>query len=504
MTKLAAAQAEILELRVRLAAREEALRAHEDELVQLRAQIAWLKKQLFGSKSERLDRRQLELMLEGLEERAARLEAAAPAVGPARAAPQPRLPREERYGHLPVLEEVVHEPAEVLAEPEAYERIGEERTFEVVYEPGRFYRRAIIRPKYRRKADRQVAPLVVPAPARVVEGIASIELLVQLVLSKYLDHQPLYRQCRIYQREGVSFARPSLVRWVETVADWLKPIYHYMGKELKAGGYIQADETPIHYLDADVQKGKARQGYLVPFSRPGGDVVFTWALSRSEKAITPFLTGFKGLLQTDAYVVWHKYAARHEDIIPLACWAHARRKFHQAMEEAPIASAILADIGHLYALEAQYREGGLDAPHRRARRQIEALPLLNKLKEQIAAARAQTLPKTALGKACDYALGNWPALLRYCEHGQAEIDNNLVENAIRPSAIGRKNWLFIGHPDAGDRPAILYSLLISCQRHGHDPRAYLIDVLRRLVAQPNRHNPSNLNALTPAHWKAKS
>jgi len=298
MTKLAAAQAEILELRARLAAREEALRSHEDELVQLRAQIAWLKKQLFGSKSERLDRRQLELMLEGLEERAARLEAAAPAVGPARAAPQPRLPREERYGHLPVLEEVVHEPAEVLAEPEAYERIGEERTFEVVYEPGRFYRRAIIRPKYRRKADRQVAPLVVPAPARVVEGIASIELLVQLVLSKYLDHQPLYRQCRIYQREGVSFARPSLVRWVETVADWLKPIYHYMGKELKAGGYIQADETPIHYLDADVQKGKARQGYLVPFSRPGGDVVFTWALSRSEKAITPFLTGFKGLLQT--------------------------------------------------------------------------------------------------------------------------------------------------------------------------------------------------------------
>jgi transposase len=499
MPKLASAQSEVLRRR------NEALSHREEELEQLRRQIAWLRQKLFGSgQSERLDRAQLQLMLEGLEAQAATLQGEAPE--PAPKAPKarrvPRTSREDQYGHLPIEEEMIIDPEEVQADPEAFEQIGEERTFEVVRVPGRFYRRAIVRRKFRRVDQREAPPLLAPAPTRVVEGIASIELLVELILSKYLDHLPLYRQSRIYQRDGVQLARPSMARWDEVVTDWLKPLYHYMGHRLKEGGYIQADETPIRYLDPDVKKGKAQKGYLVPFSRPGGDVVFTWSLSRSEKAITAFLDGYTGLLQTDAYIGWLNYAAAHPQITLLGCMAHARRRFHQALGAQDSASAhILRSIGELYQLEAQWREAALTPSERREERQSQALPRLQELKKRILSARADTLPKSALGEACQYALNHWPLLTAYCEHGEAEIDNNLVENAIRPSAIGRKNWLFIGHPAAGERPAILYSLLISCQRHGHDPRTYLRDVLRQLCLEPDRHDPRNLDVLTPEGWQ---
>jgi transposase len=520
MSALAAAQAEVAQLRALLAAKDDALaaqqeqlarnyqalRAKESELEQLRAQIAWLRKQVFGAgKSEQLDRRQLELALQGLEARLAEAEQAA-ASEPAPKTKSPQRPtrpsRQERYGNLPIEETVTIEPEEVQAEPEAFERIGEEMTFEVVVEPPRFFRRQIVRPRYRRKGHRDAPPVLAPAPRRVVEGIASIELLVHVVLSKYADHLPLYRQGRMYEREGVQIPTQNLMRWVEVVADWLKPIYAHMGSELKAGDYIQADETPIKYLDRDIKKGKAQQGQLVGFSRPGGNVVFTWHTSRSKEAITEFLPGFAGHLQTDGYAVWSSYARDHDEIIAVSCLAHIRREFHRALEHSPRRAAlVLRLIGELYGIERTARQKGFSPKLTAVLRQSQARPLYHRLQKIFAILHEKELPSSPLRKACQYALGQWPALASYLDHGHLHIDNNAMERAIRPSAIGKKNYLFVGHPKAGDRPAILYSLLVSCERFGHNPREYLTDVLRRLCQEPDRLHPRAPHALTPAGWK---
>lgn len=516
MSALAAAQAELAQLRALLAAKEqqlsrqeEVLRAREGELEQLRAQIAWLRKQVFGTgRSERVDHRQLELTLRGLEARLAEAEQAAreaarPRKKPAKRGPRPG--RQERYGNLPVEQTVTIEPDEVKADPDAFERIGEEETFEVVVEPPRFFRRQIVRPRYRRKDRREAPPVVAPAPPRVVEGIASIELLVHVVLSKYCDHLPLSRQGRMYEREGVQIPPQNLMRWVEVVADWLKPIYAFMGAELKAGDYIQADETPIKYLDPDLQKGKAQHGQLVGYSRPRGNVVFTWHLSRSKEAITRFLSGFAGYLQTDGYVAWASYADEHAEITAVSCLAHIRREFHRALEHSPRRTAlVLRLIGGLYAIERQARERGYSAKLTAVLRQNEARPLYERLQKVIGVLHEKELPSSPLRKACQYALGQWPRLAPYLENGHLQIDNNAMERAIRPSAIGKKNYLFVGHPKAGDRPAILYSLLVSCERFGHNPRVYLTDVLRRLCQEPDRFHPRNPHTLTPAGWQPPS
>jgi hypothetical protein len=308
----------------------------------------------------------------------------------------------------------------------------------------------------------------------------------------------------MYGRKGVQIPTQNLMRWVEVVADWLKPIYAHMGAELKAGDYIQADETPIKYLDPDIKKGKAQQGQLVGFSRPGGNVVFTWHTSRSKEAITTFLPGFSGHLQTDGYAVWSSYARDHDEIIAVSCLAHIRRKFHQALESSPRRAAlVLRLIGQLYGIERRVREKGFSPKLTAVLRQSEARPLYQRLGKVISILHQKELPSSPLRKACQYALGQWPNLAPYLEHGHLHIDNNAMERAIRPSAIGKKNYLFVGHPKAGDRPAILYSLLASCERFGHNPREYLTDVLRRLCEEPDRLHPRDPQAFTPAGWKPR-
>ena len=473
-----------------------------EEKVQLEARIAWLQKQLFGggSKSERLDRAQLLLKLGALEKLAA---APRPVqtITYERGAPRERPLPAETFAHLPVKETIEIIPAAVQAEPERYERIGEERTFEVDVVPPQLFKREIIRPKYRRKDDRTVAPVIAPALLRpVTGGYASAGLLAWIALSKYVDHLPLYRLEQMSARWGAAISRQTMCDWVEVTAQWLQPIYRRMHAQLLAGDYLQADETPIKCHDPDEKRGATTQGFLWVISRPRGDVVFDWRLSRRHGEATSLLEGFRGVLQSDAYEAYAAFARVNPGVVGVGCWAHARRKYHEAQAESPKAvRVVLRLIARLYRLERQWDELGItDAKARGGLRQTHFARTLTWLQRLAQTVRSRVLPKSLLGKACDYLLGQWVPLTAHLQHGQTRLDNNLIENAIRPSAIGKKNWLFIGHPNAGQRSAIIYSIVVSCQRHGKDPLAYLRDILSRLPAMTNQ---DNLDALLPANWK---
>ena len=475
------------------------VRALQAELAAVRAQLAWLKQKFFGGgQGETFDRAQLLLSIGALEK-------LAPPAAPRRIAAherapaQPRATPAEAFAHLPVGETVEIVPAAVQADPELYERIGEEETFEVDVVPPRLFKRRLVRPKYRHRLDRTRPPLVAPAPARPVPGgYASAGLLAWITLSKYVDHQPLYRQEQMAARWGARIARQTMVDWIALVAQWLQPIYHLMRRQLLAGDYVQCDETPLRCHDPDV-RGETVAGWLWAVSRPRGDVVFAWRMSRRQAEAATLLAGFKGVLQSDAYPAYAAFAREHEDVVCVGCWAHARRRFHEALEENPVpAGFVLRLIGHLYAMEAQWDTAGWTEPtvrvHLRRRDFAGTLSLMKKVAVKLA---ARVRPKSRLGEASGYLLGQWTPLTVHLDHGQTRLDTNLVENAIRPTKLGAKNWLFIGHPEAGDRSAIIYSIVGSCRRAGIDPFAYLRDVLTRLPAMTNQHD---LTPLLPSKW----
>jgi transposase len=476
----------------------------QDQMKLLQSQIDWLKKQVFGTgKSEKIRRDQMLLQLKDLEAAMEKSQAQLEKIQYERNKPRPKRQQApaEQFKDLPVSETVEIEPEEVKAEPQLYERIGQEETFEVVITPPKLTKRQIIRPKYRHRLDRERPPVIAPAMKRPVEGgYASAELLAWVILSKYVDHQPLYRQEKMSERWGARIARQTMADWVEVVAEWLKPIYHHMRKDLLGGDYLQADETPIRCMDPDHKKGKTVQGWLWTISRPGGDVVFDWRMSRRHAEATTLLEGFAGVLQSDGYEAYQALARDNPGITRVGCWAHARRKFHEALREAPVpAGFVLNLMGHLFMLERKWDEDGFIDPSQRAHLRKRDFPIILGLLKKTARKMADRYrPQSGMGKACGYLLGQWEALEHVCHHGQSRIDNNLIENAIRPSALGKKNWLFIGHPQAGERSAILYSIVVSCQRQGIDPFAYLCDLLHRL---PCMTNQNDLTRLLPSSWK---
>ncbi len=249
-------------------------------------------------------------------------------------------------------------------------------------------------------------------------------------------------------------------------------MYRSIREDLLRGNYLQADETPIRYLDPDV-KGKSQQGYLWVYSRPGGDVLFEWRLSRSRAGPEEFLKNFKGRLQTDGYYAYESLAKEREGELTLvACWAHCRRGFHEALAESRLAAWFVRQIGLLYAVEKLLREKKAGPRLRAAMRNWQSRPVLERLRRAMELVRRRTLPQGLLGKAIEYALKRWEALTCFVNDGVLEIDSNLIENSIRPSALGKKNFLFFGHPEAGERSAVIYTLLGSCRRHGVNPFDY--------------------------------
>jgi transposase len=477
------------------------LRERDEELAAAKAENAWLRKLLYGpGKSEKQDRLQGSLPLEGV------VEMPVPAKMQKVSYERLATPREKRpapaeaFKNVPVKETIVVEPDEVKADPLSYERIGEERTFEIDIVPPQIFKREIVRPKYRHKTDRERPPVLAAAPERpVMGGYASAGLLAWIALSKYVDHVPLYRLERQSARWGAQIPRQTMADWIRITAEWLEPIYRRMHKRLLGGTYLQADETPVRCNDPDEKRGGTTEGWLWVVSRPNEDVVFDWRLSRRHGELTTLIEGFKGILQSDMYGAYESYARDHPEITWVGCWAHARRKFFEAEGENPKAvRLILLIIGWLYESEALWDEKKISASNRRRHRLKYYPRKLYWLKRIALGLRKKALPKSGMGKACDYLLKYWEPLNRTLQCGETRLDNNLVENAIRPSAIGKKNWLFVGHPDAGQRSAIIYSIVISCQRRGIDPLVYLRDVLSRL---PKMTTKDDLDALLPVNWQ---
>ena len=487
------------ELARQLAECQEALAQSRRENALLRQKIDLLVRRVFGSSSERLDRAQLELLLQ-LPESLTDPEPVEPSTSKitsrnSRKERTPRLPE-----NLPVVEEVI-EPEPVKQTPEDWRCIGQEVSEQLDFEPARFLRRRTIRQKYVHRVDLDRAPVIAPLPERLLDrSLPAPGLLAHILVGKYCDHLPLYRQEQIFlQRHQVHLPRQTLARWVALAADWFKPIYEQIRTGVMAGGYVQVDETPVDYLEPG--NGKTRQGYLWTGSRPGGDVFFRWETSRATACLDNVIPlKFTGTLQCDGYSAYRAFANGRGDTIELAgCWAHVRRKFYEALEQSPrTAGWIIRQIQHLYRIEADLREHRAGPRLRQAVRASQSHLIVERIQRALVRLKStgRHLPQSLLGQAIDYALGQWPTLKVYLADGRVEIDNNLVENAIRPTAIGKKNWLFIGDADAGQRSAIIYTIIESCRRRGLDPYAYLRDVLTRLPNMTNRQIPE----VTPETW----
>jgi transposase len=470
----------------------------ENEL--LRQKIDLLVRRVFGSSSEKLDRNQLELLQ--LPEPTP-VESPWPAPEKQLRLPIPRRQRTPRLPeNLPVLEEVI-DPEPVKQQPEAWRCIGQEVSEQLDYEPARFLRRRTVRRKYVHRKQRDQAPVIADLPERLLDrSLPAPGLLAHILVSKYCDHLPLYRQEQIFvRRHRVHLPRQTLARWVGLAAEWLKPIYEQIRTGVLGGGYVQVDETPIRYLEPGY--GRARQGYLWTGNRPGGDVFYHWDVSRGAACLQDIVpSGFDGTIQCDGYSAYPAFANQRPNIRLAGCWAHARRKFYEALEFSPRpASWMVRQIQNLYRVEASLREQGAGPQLRQAVRASQSRPVVHRIERALIALKSSKkhLPQSVLGQAIDYALGQWKALEVYLEDGRIEIDNNLVENAIRPTALGKKNWLFIGEAAVGERGAIIYTVIESCRRRGLDPYAYLREVLSRLPTMTNRQVPE----ITPEAWSKK-
>jgi transposase len=471
------------------------------EIKLLREKIDALVRRLFGAKSEKLDPEQLLLLLQGFEPPGKAPEpvaAEAPRRSTVPSAPRERAPRLPE--HLPVIEEVI-DPEPVKAAPEQWRRIGEEVSERLDFEPARFLCRRTVRPTYVRRAALDAAPLTAPLPPSLLErSIVAPGVLAQIVTAKYCDHLPLYRQESIYwTRHQVWLPRQTMAQWVGLAADWLKPIYEEIRAHVLDEGYVQIDETPIRYLAPG--HGKTKLGYLWACNKPRGDVVFHWATTRAASCLEKIIPGdFSGKIQCDGYEAYDCFAKGRSEKIALAgCLAHVRRKFFDARETASkVAGWFLKHFQNLYELEDKLRKGRAGPKLREAERASLSRAVLVRIHRALVRLKAakRYLPQSLMGKAISYALNQWSSLLVFVEDGRVEIDNNLVENAIRPTAVGKKNWLFVGEADAGERGAIIYTVIEACRRRGINPFTYLREVFTRLPSMTNWQ----VKDITPQAW----
>jgi hypothetical protein len=317
------------------------------------------------------------------------------------------------------------------------------------------------------------------------------------VVSKYADHSPLYRQSAILLRDaGIDISRATLDGWVMRVGEDLMPLVEEMRRELLAGTYIQADETPVAVQTRD-GRPRNHQAYLWQYGSPGKPVVFEFRMGRGREGPLRFLENFEGILQTDAYSAYDRVGGAK--MMHAACWAHARRRFVEAtkLNKQDVASIqIVAQIAKLFAIDAQACDEAMDHAGRSALRRQLAPSVLEVLKAQLEAAGATALPSSPLGKACSYTLRLWHKLTRFLDYPELELSNNLAENSMRPVATGRRNWTHIGHEKAGPRIAAILSVVESCRRLKIPVREYLADVLPGLANTSIQRMPE----LTPTTW----
>ncbi len=460
----------------------------------------------YGPGAEKLSDAQLELLeLEpGVSRAEVQAESERPAVPSAKTKRQ-HLGRQELPASLPRVERILAcTPEQCLCQGcgKPTTVIGYEESSQLDVEPAKYFVQVNKREKRACKSCEERGVVSAPLPPRIIEKcLASDRIVIDTVVSKYCDHQPLYRQSAMLERDsGVELSRATLDGWVLKVGELLIPMASAMRQELIRGSYIQADETPV-----DVQmhegRGKNHQAYLWQYSRPRGTVVFDFRLGRGRDGPKQFLGQFEGLLQTDGYAAYDQIGG--PKIVHAGCWSHAERYFSDAVQLNPqdlVATAIVARIDELFAIDAQARGQGLNVEARHALRQQQSRPLLGVIRKQIEVARSAALVGGALAKACNYTLTLWDKLTRFLEYPELELSNNLAENSMRPVALGRKNWIHIGSSQAGPKIAAILSVMESCRRLKLPVRDYLAEVLPGLADLPIQRLPG----LTPAAWAAQN
>jgi transposase len=376
-------------------------------------------------------------------------------------------------------------------------RIGEDLARVVEFIPARFELQVHVLPKYAcpHCRDGVVAPEI---PQRALSGcIAGAGLLAQVIVSKFSDHLPLYRLEDISTRHGLHLPRSTLCDWVGKVADLLKPLYELQKQLVLAAPVIWTDDTYVTVLGGD-EPGSHKGRFWVYIGPSGMPYdVYDFTENRQRDGPAQFLANYAGYLQADAFSGYDGiFTGSGGDIIEVACWAHARRKFFDARSSSPAeASLILEMIRRLYAVEDRARP--LDDDARRAMRQTEAVPILQRLRDELDRLSSRLLPKSALTQAVIYALNQWRALCRYTEDGRLTIDNNMSERRLRDQAIGRKNWMFLGSDEAGPRAAVVCTIIAGAKRHRLEPWAYLRDVIMQLSVDAS---PELVARLLPDRW----
>jgi transposase len=374
-------------------------------------------------------------------------------------------------------------------------KIGEDISEQLDVIPARFFVIRHIRPQYACRS----CETITAAPAVIDGGMAAPGLLAWVAVGKYVDHLPLYRLEQIARRSEVNLSRSTMSEWIGRMGVALQPLADRLSELLKQGAVLHADETPVQQLDP--LAGKTKRAYLWAYrsnSLDGGPpiVVFDYQTSRSGQHAADFLNHWQGPLMVDDYGGYK--ALFREGVTELGCWAHARRKFFdlQAAGNHPVAGAALTRIARLYVAEEEARDMNTEA--RAQHRALHSLPQLQDMHQWLTGLRPGVANGGALAKAIDYTLKRWPALIRYAETGHLPIDNNPVENAIRPIALGKKNWLFAGSERAGKRAAAIQSLFATAKLNGIEPAAWLKDTLEKLPTWPN----SRIDELLPIRQKA--
>jgi len=502
-----ALKAIIMASQVKMAAQDGVIERKEDRIIRLEKLLADFKRALYGAKSEKGHPDQYHLALEDIETAMVVVHAEDEALDPPKAATQKsRVGRGVLPKHLPRIEEII--VPDVICDCGAERHvIGEDVSERLDIVPAQFRVIVTRRPKY---ACRSCEAGVIQAPAkpRLIEGGMPTEATIaSVIVSKYADHLPLYRQSQIYARQGVNIDRSTLAFWVGKAAYELKPVHDALLAHLKTSSKLFMDETPAPVLDPG--RGKTKKGYFWALARddrawngpePPG-VAFTYAPGRAGKYATEILQGFSGILQVDGYAGYNRVLDLRDNApIQLAyCWAHARRKLHELTHNnvAPIAEKGLKQIAALYRIEGQVR--GQSADERLAMRQQKSAPKVATFKVWLDHARTQVSAKSPTGAALKYIAKYWDGLILFLTDGRIEMDNNAVERTIRPIALQRKNALFAGHDAGAQNWAMLASLIETCKLNQVEPHSYLTGVLTAIV---NGHKQKHINNLLPWNYAA--
>jgi transposase len=482
-----------------LSEKEESLLRKEEIISDQRFELDKLRRHLFGFRSEKRTNStgndQLGLFELGTT-KSVQEELSASVAAPEKPAPKKRA---KGTGRMALPEELKRE--EVVIEPvestEGCTRIGEEITEVLEVVPASFFVKRYIRPKYARPNGDGI--IIGTLPDRVIEkGIPSESVIAQMTVDKYVYGMPLHRQIDKYSKMGVRIPASSASDWIMSGWEHLRPLWELLRLIITGQKYLQVDETPIKVLDRDDKKG-IHQGYMWLYHAPVDRLVlFDYRKGRDQSGPKEMLSGFKGIIQTDGYKVYESLYGNHPDIHLTFCMAHARRKFVEAVkDDEKQANHVLDQIGMLYGLEQKMREEAMGWEQRTTSRKEHAVPVLESIGSWLEENQYSYRPESPMGKAIAYTHKRWAGLSAYVLHGQMEIDNNLVENAVRPLAVGRKAYLFAGSHQAAEMTAAMYSFMASCKKNKVNEFEWLKDVFERIQS----HKRKDLYQLLPSNWE---